>query len=194
MIVSNEQSLMRELGRDERLLWSGVPRRGIVFRSSDVIAIPFSLLWGGFAMFWEYSVLTTSAPSFFGIWGVPFVLMGLYMIVGRFFADAYLRGRTQYGVTNQRVIIVSGMLSREVKSLPLAPMADITLNEQSNRAGSIQFGPTPPGRSWMVGTPWPGATRSQPPRFDLIGNVREVYDLIIKTQHGCRGRNAVSPK
>ncbi|WP_204631179.1 PH domain-containing protein [Dyella mobilis] len=188
MTVSNPQSLLRELGRDERLLWSGVPRRGVVFRPSDLMTIPFTLLWGGFAVFWEYSVLSKDAPFFFGIWGVPFVLIGLYMIVGRFFADAYLRGRTEYGVTSQRVIIVSGLLSREVKSLPLAAMADITLSEQSNRTGSIQFGPTPPGRAWMAGTPWPGMAKSQPPTFDLIGNVREVYDLIIKAQQACRDR------
>jgi len=190
MTFSSEQSLMRELGRDEKLLWSGVPRRGMLIRPSDAAAIPFSLLWGGFAIFWEYSVLKGGAPFFFGIWGVPFVLVGLYMIFGRFFADAYMRSRTEYGVTDQRVIIVNGLFTREVKSLPLVSMADITLSERSDRAGSIQFGPTPPGGSLMAGTPWPGAAKRLPPTFDLIDNVREVYDQIIKAQQASRGTRA----
>ena len=190
MAFSSDQSLRRELGRGERLLWSGSPDQGVRLRPTDVVAIPFSLLWGGFAFFWEYSVLTKGAPFFFGLWGIPFVLVGLYMIIGRFFADAYVRSRTEYGVTDQRVIIVSGLFNRDVKSLSLVSMSDITLSERSNRKGSIQFGPSPAGASMMMGTPWPGAGKRVPPTFDLICNARDVYDLIIKAQQDCRNSRA----
>ena len=53
MTVDASQVITRELGADESLLWSGQPRKGIAFRSSDVFLIPFSILWGGFAIFWE---------------------------------------------------------------------------------------------------------------------------------------------
>jgi hypothetical protein len=186
MASSIDQSLRQELGRDERLLWSGVPEQGVRLRPSDALAIPFSLLWGGFAFFWEYSVLQHGAPLLFGLWGIPFVLVGLYMIVGRFFGDAYLRSRTQYGVTDQRVIIVGGWINREVKNLPLASLSDITLSERPGGAGSIQFGPNPFGVPMMFGSAMPGSRKRMPPMFDLLPKVRDVYNVIMKAQQDLR--------
>ncbi|QWT18777.1 hypothetical protein KPL74_13615 [Bacillus sp. NP157] len=174
--------LRRQLGPGERLLWSGVPRQGVTLRPSDALAIPFSLLWGGFAFFWEYSVLSEGGPAFFGIWGLPFIAIGLYMIIGRFFADAYLRGKTAYGLTDDRVIIVGGLFSVEIKSLQLATLSDMTLSERPDATGTIQFGPNPPGRNAFPGTPWPGRQGQMAPAFDLIPHARKVYDLIVRTQ------------
>lgn len=102
--------LNSELVRRERFLWKGRPRQGLLFRSTDIYAIPFSLLWGGFAVFWEYSVLVNARgpANFFALWGIPFVFVGLYMVVGRFFADRYQRSRTYYGVTTSGSLFLPG--------------------------------------------------------------------------------------
>jgi len=60
-----EEELRPNLSSGEKLIWTGKPKTGIVFRSSDAFMIPFSLLWGGFALFWETSVVATGAPFFF---------------------------------------------------------------------------------------------------------------------------------
>lgn len=137
--VDIEQSLRPELAPGERLLWSGQPAQGIRLRVADALLIPFSLLWGGFAIYWEVSVLSMEAPGFFALWGIPFVLVGLYIIFGRFLTDAAVRKRTYYGLTNRRILIVSGLFSRTVRSLELRTLPEINLRD-GGATGTITFG------------------------------------------------------
>lgn len=178
------EEIQRELNVNEQTQWWGQPRQGITLRGSDLVAIPFSLLWCGFAIFWEYSVVSSgNAPGFFVLWGIPFVCMGLYMVFGRFVADAKQRSNTYYAITNERVLIVSGLFSRKVKSLNIQTLSDLSLSESSNGEGSITFGPQLPFAAFygaMQG--WPGAGKSTGPRFDLIESARQVYDIIRKAQ------------
>lgn len=172
----------RELRPDERLLWKGRPRGGIMFRGSDVFLIPFSLLWGGFVIFWEFTALfmmpkNNPAGWLFPLFGVPFVLAGLYIVFGRFLVDAKIRETTEYAITNRRALIVSGLFSRKIKSIELKSAPEITLVERADRSGSITFGATPYYGWWMQSNLWfPGI--STQPAFDMIDNVRNVYEII----------------
>jgi hypothetical protein len=144
--------------------------------------IPFSLLWGGFAVFWEFSVIRNGGPVFFMIWGVPFVLMGLYITIGRFFADARQRARTYYALTDQRVVIIAGLFSRQVKSLPLRTLQDITLDERGDQSGTISFGAGNAMANWFAGSGWPITGSQRPPAFELIENARQVHTRIRAAQ------------
>jgi len=179
-----ERELRSELGAGEKLLWSGQPRGGLRLRPADALLIPFSLMWGGFAVFWEVSVFRLDAPVFFRLWGIPFVLVGLYFIFGRFFADGWQRARTYYGVTNERVLIVSGLFQRQVKSLSLRNLPELTLSERGDRSGNIifGFGSVPPMYGWLAGSSWLGRSRQLPPSFELIENARQVYRQIQTAQ------------
>src|SRR5215510_383992 len=106
MLKPNE-AVRKELSSNEKLVWSGSPIQGIRLRAQDALLIPFSLLWGAGAIFWETSVLRGGAPLFFALWGIPFVLIAAYITVGRFFVAARQRARTYYAVTNQRALIIS---------------------------------------------------------------------------------------
>jgi Bacterial PH domain len=128
---TSNSEIERELSSGEKLLWSGQPAQGFRFRPADLFMIPFSLLWCGFAIFWEGSVIATKAPFFFKLWGIPFVLVGLYVVAGRFIVDAKARARTFYGVTTDRIIIIGGAFSRQTKSLQLRTLSDISLTERA---------------------------------------------------------------
>lgn len=99
------------LGPGERLLWSGRPDPEVRFAPADAFLVPFSVMWGGFAVFWEVGVLTSGAGPFFVLWGIPFVLMGLYFMVGRFVYKKRRKLRTAYALTNSRAIVAVGTSS-----------------------------------------------------------------------------------
>jgi hypothetical protein len=175
-----ENELKSSLGSDEKLIWTGKPKTGIMFRGSDAFLIPFSLLWCGFALFWETTVILTDAPFFFKLWGIPFVLVGIYMTVGRFFVDAKKRANTIYGITPDRIIIKTGIFSRETKSLNIRTLSDITFNQKADNSGTITLGPTDFRYAMMQGIEWPGV--KQQPGLECIEDVKNVYDKIIDLQ------------
>jgi hypothetical protein len=179
--VIPDAEIRRHLDSGERLIWTGAPKQGLVLRSSDTLMIPFSLLWGGFAMVWEFGALR-SGGLLFGLWGIPFVLIGLYMIVGRFFADARIRANTAYGLTDRRVIIISGLFSPTSQSLPLRTLAEVSLRQTGDRSGTILLGRTSPFGFWPVGMAWPGASQYRPPTFEMIRDPKRVHDQILAAQ------------
>jgi hypothetical protein len=180
-------ALAKELGSGERLLWSGQPKQGVVFRASEWFMTPFALMWGGFAIFWEWQVLQSDAPPFFALWGIPFVLIGLYLILGRFIVEARQRASTFYGVTNESVLIVSGLFTRKVKSLALRTLSDLAVSEQASGEGTISFGGGAPFASWFGGFgAWPGMEAYLGPRFEMIPNAKSVYNTIRDAQRSAK--------
>lgn len=123
---------------DEYVVWKGKPGKGRIFTKQDIFLIPFSLMWGGFAIFWELSVIMMGAPFFFCLWGIPFVLVGLYLMFGRFIWQQHMRKRTYYAVTNRRVLRLRG---NNVTSVGLRPCPEMHTTINKDGTGTIYFGP-----------------------------------------------------
>lgn len=96
------------LGPGEYVLWKGTPGKGHLLLPTDLFMIPFSILWCGFAFFWEFGVISSGAPFFFALFGLPFIGVGLYITVGRFIWKAYMRRKTAYVITNRKIIRKQG--------------------------------------------------------------------------------------
>ena len=132
---------------DEHLLWTGRPDPGKHFTGSDVFLVPFSILWGGFAIFWMGAALSEGAPLPFVLFGLPFVVVGLYFIFGRFLIKARRKRQTAYGLTERRALIAvgSGALSE-------APVERQPIDQRLSRDKkhlSVIFGRSATG--WMSG-------------------------------------------
>jgi hypothetical protein len=176
---SADAIIRAQLSPNEQVLWSAQPRGGVTFRNEDFFLIPFSLLWGGFAIFWEWMATTGGAGVFAEIWGIPFVAVGLYMIVGRFFYDAWLRSNTYYGLTTQRALIVRRTFGESVRSIELSTLGDVTLSSVAgDKSGTITLGNAPPGNSWQFMSPWNTSSTTSTPRFERIERASDVYNQL----------------
>ncbi len=116
----------------------------------------------------------------FQFFGIPFVLVGLYLIIGRFWVDAAQRKRAFYGVTTSRIIFVSGLTAQKVKTLSLFSLSEVSLTLSQNGVGTISFGrgfPLAATWSW-----WPGMEMFASPSFDQIDDAQMVYRLICDAQ------------
>jgi hypothetical protein len=111
---------------------------GLRFAPRDALLVPFSGAWLAFAVFWEWSVLQQhGAPGFFVLWGAMFVAIGVSMAVGRFFVDAWVRGRTLYAITDQRALLLRRVNSEK---LITATFAACVVERRADGSGNLRFG------------------------------------------------------
>ena len=165
----------------EKIGWEGRPFSGIVFRSLDVFLVPFSLLWGGFAAFWNASVWTTDADLSFKLFGLPFLIAGLYVTVGRFLIDMRIRKATTYFVTNKRVLVARGS---KLKSLDIKRLPSLELDERSDGSGTIRFGPNSGFFSGANSFAMWQPTSDPTPQFIRVPQARSLYGLIQRQSDG----------
>ena len=137
-----------ELQSSENLYWTGIadPARAAI---SALPAAVFGIPFAGFALFWITQAYRATSHishnsnnsfangfSVFPLFGVPFLLIGLGVILAPLWA--YLKGSsTVYAVTNQRVMIITGNGSRTVKSLTPADIVGVDYRERPDGSGDI---------------------------------------------------------
>lgn len=184
------RELREHLLPEERILWSGQPAPGVHFTTADIFLVPFSLFWGGFAIFWEISALKSipsGAPGavnvIFPLFGIPFVLMGLYLIFGRFIFKAWKKRRTYYAVTDRRVISLIRVFGDHFMEADVKSISSISRRMRSSGVGSIAFGGSGASSAWSsmfanAEFGMPGYMPSQLAFVD-IENAEPVYKLIM---------------
>jgi len=184
-----------ELTAGESIAWAGQPKAGVVFHKEDLYLIPFSLLWGGFALFWEFAASggfggfrhASNGPVFFQLWGIPFILVGQYLIWGRFVYVAWLKKRTHYAVTNKRVIVVQNGWKRQIASSYIDSLPSLIKEGSSNGVGVLRFAPSQPTRygrqGWGV---WNSLSVGDVPAFMDIDDVDSVYRMVSDMREKAR--------
>lgn len=126
-----------ELLPDEVVLWRGKPNDKILFTSQDMFLIPFSLVWFGFAVFWEITALSSGAPGFFPLFGIPFVCFGIYFAFGRFIHQKFILKNTRYVLTNSRAIFYN---KGKITCFDYKRESSTSLKLNKDGSGTISFG------------------------------------------------------
>lgn len=161
----------------EKLLWKGAPEPGIKFRPRDILLTPFGLFFFGFAVFWMYLTrYQFEAPIYFTLFGTPFVLVGAYLAIGRYFFEAYKRGRTSYTLTDKRAIIRVNVFGQSQKTVTLDDLQEVELEERGDGSGTIVF-----GRDITTGN-GKHASTSFAPRFEFVKDAARVYQMVEKAR------------
>lgn len=151
----------------EYILWKGKPGKGGLFTIRDLITIPFSLMWLSFALYWEMSVIRTGSSIFAMVWGIPFIIVGLYLLVGRFLYAAHLRKNTFYVVTSKKFIIKQ---KNKIEWHDGKKYQLITLKTHKNGSATMVFGQS----SQIAGHEMPHAFFT----FDNISDPEQVQNAI----------------
>jgi hypothetical protein len=163
-----------ELEPGERVLWSGAPRKGLAFSSSDFLQVPISLIIL-YMLATKLRYVSVDGPVEVAIAALIAAAV-LYFAVGRFFFDAYRRGKSAYALTSERMLIRESVLSDFVKSFPLNTITDTYLFDLRNGFGNIVI------RRRYLPVGWQdsrlSATRGHPNGFAMIADASHVYDLL----------------
>jgi hypothetical protein len=173
-VASAVTELQAELAPEERLLWASRPKKGVAPRGRDVLVAVFGILLLVFALFFEWRAWRVQSPVFF-VAGLVFVLLGLYLVGGRFFLEARVRAGTRYGITNRRVLIRDGTRGR-VRAIALDEIDRVEITERRDLSGTLRLvsrsrGFAKVGREQRV----PIASGDV---LELVPNVREAYAVL----------------
>jgi hypothetical protein len=181
-----------DLGADllpgERLVWSGRPDTRRLLVASDLYLIPFSLLWTGFAIFWEVAAVSSGGPTLlFALWGIPFVAVGLHMMFGRFVVRRWLGRRTAYAITDRRAIVVAPTWRgrRRTSFVWLGSYPPVTLRAGRHGRGTLIVGAVPSGTRPGADDTGPDSFLASVPGTTLafwnIADAAEVSNLLTRT-------------
>lgn len=165
------------LSPGEQILWRGKPEKYSLFEKNDILLIPFSIFWCGFAIYWEYTAFAKQTPLLFRLWGIPFVCVGLYFVIGRFFFRSYLLRHSAYAITDRKIIRKSGKKVEMLQRYALPPMQ---VEQKEDGSGTIRFSVSNRIRAGTV------SFSADPAGFSLVGlsDVRRAVSAIEAMRSG----------
>jgi hypothetical protein len=139
-----QQMAQAQLETGERLLWYGKPdpKRQLL---GSLFILLFGIPWTAFALFWTGAATgliwgdrELGWQSLFGLFGVPFVLVGLGMLTSPYWIYRKAQ-RTVYAISNRRAMIISGTRARKIQSFAGPDIGLIERTERTNGKRDVMF-------------------------------------------------------
>lgn len=174
----------------ETVLWQGQPMGDILWRDMISDRLPIGIIFTLFSLAWigvAFSIVAGIEGAFFmallfPLAGLPFLAIGLYMLVGHLWWDAMVRRSTWYTLTDRRAFIATDIFARrKLQSYPITDMAALELLDGS--PGDVIFGTVTHSRRRPVTGPNKSRNRlvtgtRTPIGFRRIPEPRKVWRMI----------------
>ena len=143
---SPREIIEMELDRDENLIWADVP---VSVFNHALTAIPimlFGIVFFSFSLFWVIAAMemVPSSAEFyllhyaFPLFGIPFVLVGLMMLLSPIWQIFKSRNMI-YALTDRRLIIRETMPFKNIRSWPLDSIGKLSRNGTADGPGDLYF-------------------------------------------------------
>lgn len=115
----------------EHILWTGKCEKGAGLKARGVngLILLFPIFWLSFACLW--TLLASLGGGFFGLFGIPFIIIGVAMI-----KKALFHGNSSYAITNRRIMENNG---NNISAETLDNIVNITVFADGNNKGYIKY-------------------------------------------------------
>lgn len=121
------------LNEEEKVLWKGQSKTNVHLTALDLFYVPASVL---FILFAIKDFIIDEVD----LMGIPFIIFGLYILVGRFFMKYFRKRRILYYVTSKRVIVLDKSRNKILLEKNINSIKHINKNIRRNGVGTLQFG------------------------------------------------------
>lgn len=115
------------LNPNEKVLWEGQPQF-TPFVLSSWGAIVFGIFWSSIVGVFVYTFIKQGVPWFFWAFLSPFILIGLYMLIGAPIFTVLVYKHVWYTITDKRVIFQAGLIGRDFDFADYDKIESATVN------------------------------------------------------------------
>ena len=180
----------------EEIRWTGRPDASVNFDRRDLTLVPFSIAWAGFAIFVTAGFIAgyieavesggQEGSFLFLVLGAVFSLLGLYLLVGRFFFKRWDKLRLYYALTDLRLLVLKTGTTSPLSAVPWDKVPAIGKEQGYGGTGTVTFAQV---RWWKTDYGNTGLEfftvfpRRKVAAFYDIAEVDRVYDLANKLRH-----------
>jgi hypothetical protein len=181
----NHEVLKDPLAPGEEILWTGRPYGGFYLDPRCIFPAMFGVFFLIFALLAMARILADPKPMpmdgfvFLTFWFVGVGSVSIYFVFGRFWLDARRRQRIHYTLTNQRVIICSGLIVPKKTVVDLASINNLSWESALHGRGHVLFAPRseaiaawfhPGFNPWYLGLGVPA--------FELVDEPERLFELV----------------
>ncbi len=121
---------------DEEILWKGKPAETKKRSAESALTGCFGIFWLGFSIFWTIGVGVASG-GIMGIFGLPFVAFGIYLVFGRPVHEKKMRKNTYYMITDKKIM---KSYKGRVETIDGRNLPHMTIDGYGDGIGTVYFG------------------------------------------------------